>query len=192
MTTTVPIESIVSKIVFIRDEKVMLDRDLAELYGVETGALNRAVKRNTERFPEDFMFQVTGEEAEVLRCQTGISKPGRGGRRYLPYVFTEQGVAMLSSVLNSKRAIDVNIAIMRAFVQLRKMIASNNKLAQKLAELEQHLESHDEQIQAIFEAIRQLMTPPAKPRKNIGFVVKEKQAAYSRRGVKRKKAKHAR
>ena len=97
MTTTVPIESIVSKIVFIRDEKVMLDRDLAELYGVETGALNRAVKRNTERFPEDFMFQVTGEEAEVLRCQTGISKPGRGGRRYLPYVFTEQGVAMLSS-----------------------------------------------------------------------------------------------
>ncbi len=193
MTTTVPIESIVSKIVFIRDEKVMLDRDLAELYGVETGALNRAVKRNTERFPEDFMFQVTGdEEAEVLRCQTGISKPGRGGRRYLPYVFTEQGVAMLSSVLNSKRAIDVNIAIMRAFVQLRKMITSNNKLARKLAELEQHLESHDEQIQAIFEAIRQLMTPPAKPRKNIGFVVKEKQAAYSRRGVKRKKAKHAR
>ncbi len=192
MTTTVPIESIVSKIVFIRDEKVMLDRDLAELYGVETGALNRAVKRNTERFPEDFMFQVTSEEAEVLRCQTGISKPGRGGRRYLPYVFTEQGVAMLSSVLNSKRAIDVNIAIMRAFVQLRKMITSNNKLARKLAELEQHLESHDEQIQAIFEAIRQLMTPPAKPRKNIGFVVKEKQAAYSRRGVKRKKAKHAR
>jgi len=192
MTTTVPIESIVSKIVFIRDEKVMLDRDLAQLYGVETGALNRAVKRNAERFPEDFMFQVTGEEAEVLRCQTGISKPGRGGRRYLPYVFTEQGVAMLSSVLNSKRAIDVNIAIMRAFVQLRKMIKSNNKLARKLAELEQHLESHDEQIQAIFEAIRQLMTPPAKPRKNIGFVVKEKQAAYSRRGVKRKKAKHAR
>ena len=189
MTTTVPIESIVSKIVFIRDEKVMLDRDLAELYGVETGALNRAVKRNTERFPEDFMFQVTGEEAEVLRCQTGISKPGRGGRRYLPYVFTEQGVAMLSSVLNSKRAIDVNIAIMRAFVHLRKMIASNNKLAQKLAELEQHLESHDEQIQAIFEAIRQLMAPPAKSRKKIGFVVKEKKAAYGKRtkGSRRKK-----
>jgi len=188
MTTTVPIESIVSKIVFIRDEKVMLDRDLAELYGVETGALNRAVKRNTKRFPEDFMFQVTGEEAEVLRCQAGISKPGRGGRRYLPYVFTEQGVAMLSSVLNSKRAIDVNIAIMRAFVQLRKMIASNTKLARKLAELEQHLESHDEQIQAIFEAIRQLMMPPAKPRKKIGFEVKDKGATYGRRGVKRKTA----
>ena len=187
MTATVPIELIVSKIVFIRDEKVMLDRELAELYGVETGALNRAVKRNTERFPEDFMFQVTGEEAEVLRCQTGISKPGRGGRRYLPYAFTEQGVAMLSSVLNSKRAIDVNIAIMRAFVQLRKMIASNNKLARKLAELEQHLESHDEQIQAIFEAIRQLMTPPAKPRKKIGFAVKEKRATYGRRGEKHKR-----
>ncbi len=189
MTTTVPIESIVNKIVFIRDEKVMLDRDLAELYGVETGALNRAVKRNTERFPEDFMFQVASEEAEVLRCQTGISKPGRGGRRYLPYVFTEQGVAMLSSVLNSKRAIDMNIAIMRAFVQLRKMIASNNKLAQKLAELEQHLESHDEQIHAIFEAIRALMAPPEKSRKKIGFVVKEKKAAYGKRtkGSRRKK-----
>ena len=189
MATTVPIESIVNKIVFIRDEKVMLDRDLAELYGVETGALNRAVKRNTERFPEDFMFQVTDEEAEVLRCQTGISKPGRGGRRYLPYVFTEQGVAMLSSVLNSKRAIDVNIAIMRAFVQLRKMIASHDELARKLTELEQHLESHDEQIQAIFDAIRQLMTPPAKPRKKIGFIVKEKKAAYGKRtkGSRRKK-----
>ncbi|RZB30437.1 MAG: hypothetical protein SRB1_02717 [Desulfobacteraceae bacterium Eth-SRB1] len=187
MTTTVPIESIVNKIVFIRDEKVMLDRDLADLYGVETGALNRAVKRNTERFPEDFMFQATGEEAELLRCQTGISKPGRGGRRYLPYVFTEQGVAMLSSVLNSKRAIDVNIAIIRAFVQLRKMIASNNKLAQKLAELEQHLESHDEQIQAIFETIRQLMTPPEKPRKKIGFVVKEKKATYGSLRPKRKR-----
>ena len=177
----IPVERIKQSIVFIRGQKVMLDRDLAKLYGVETGALNRAVKRNTERFPEDFMFQVTGEEAEVLRCQTGISKPGRGGRRYLPYVFTEQGVAMLSSVLNSKRAIDMNIAIMRAFVHLRKMIASNNKLAQKLAELEQHLESHDEQIQAIFEAIRALMAPPEKPRKKIGFVVKEKKAAYGKR-----------
>ena len=187
MTTVVPIESIVSKIVFLRDEKVLLDHDLAELYDVETGALNRAVKRNAERFPEDFMFQVTGEEAELLRCQTGISKPGRGGRRYLPYAFTEQGVAMLSSVLNSKRAIDVNIAIMRAFVQLRKMIASHDKLARKLAELEQHLESHDEQIQAVFEAIRQLMTPPAKPRKKIGFVVKEKRATYGSLSPKRKR-----
>ncbi len=103
MTTVVPAELIVSKIVVLRGENVLLDRDLAELYGVETGALNRAVKRNGERFPKDFMFQITGEEAELLRCQTGISKPGRGGRRYLPYAFSEQGVAMLSSVLNSKR-----------------------------------------------------------------------------------------
>jgi len=115
------------------------------------------------------MLQITGEDAERLRCQNGISKPGRGGRRYLPYAFTEQGVAMLSSVLNSRRAIEVNIAIMRAFVQLRKMIASHDKLARKLAELEQHLEGHDEHIQVIFEAIKQLMTPPKKPRKKIGF-----------------------
>ena len=111
--------------------------------------------------------------------------------KYLSFAFTEQGVAMLSSVLNSERAIEVNISIMRAFVQLRKMIASNNKLARKLAELEQHLESHDEQIQAIFEAIRQLMATPETKKKKIGFMVKEKQAAYGRRGIKRKKADHA-
>ena len=181
MTTVVPVESIVSKIVFLRGEKVLLDRDLAELYGVETGALNRAVKRNAERFPKDFMFQITDEEAELLRCQTGISKPGRGGRRYLPYAFSEQGVAMLSSVLNSKRAIDVNIAIMQAFVQLRKTMESHDSLARKLTELEHNLENHDEQIQAIFEAIRQLIAPPDKKGKKIGFTVKEKQKAYAKR-----------
>ena len=180
MSSVVPIESIARKIIFLRGEKVLLDSDLAELYDVETGALNRAVKRNADRFPEDFMFQITGEEAELLRCQTGISKPGRGGRRYLPYAFTEQGVAMLSSVLNSKRAIEVNIAIMRAFVHLRKVIASHDKLSKKLAELEQHLEDHDESIEAIFEAIRQLMTPPKKSRKRIGFEVKEPKAAYGK------------
>jgi len=168
---------------FLRGEKVLLDRDLAELYGVETGALNRAVKRNAERFPEDFMFQITGEEAELLRCQTGISKPGRGGRRYLPYAFSEQGVAMLSSVLNSKRAIEVNIAIMRAFVQLRKTLDSHAELARKLADLEQRFEGHDEQIQTIFEAIRQLITAPEKTaKKKIGFTVKEKQEAYRKKG----------
>jgi len=184
MTTVVPIESIVSKIVILRGEKVLLDRDLAALYGVETGALNRAVKRNAERFPKDFMFQIIGEEAELLRCQTGISKPRRGGRRYLPYAFSEQGVAMLSSVLNSKRAIEVNIAIMRAFVQLRKTLDSHAELGRKLTDLEKRFESHDEQIQAIFEAIHQLMSPPDKEVKKIGFTIKEKQKAYSKRAKK--------
>ena len=170
------VDRIEKAILLIRGQKVMLDRDLAELYAVETGALNRAVKRNIQRFPEDFMFQITDEEAERLRCQTGISKRGRGGRRYLPYVFTEQGVAMLSSVLNSERAIQVNIAIMRVFVRLREMMATHKELAFKLVELEERLEGHDEQIQNIFEAIRQLMTPPERARKKI-YPVKLKLAA---------------
>jgi hypothetical protein len=170
------VDRIEKAILLIRGQKVMLDRDLAELYAVETGALNRAVKRNIQRFPEDFMFQITDEEAERLRCQTGISKRGRGGRRYLPYVFTEQGVAMLSSVLNSERAIEVNIAIMRVFVRLREMMATHKELAFKLIELEERLEGHDEQIQNIFEAIRQLITPPEPPRKRI-YPVKFKLAA---------------
>jgi len=168
MTTAVPTELIVNKIVFLRGEKVLLDYDLAKLYGVETKVLKQAVRRNIKRFPDDFMFELTKEENQSLRSQNVTLKRGQHSK-YLPFAFTEQGVAMLSSVLNSERAIEVNIAIMRAFVQLRKMIASNNKLARKLAELEQHLEGHDEQIQAIFEVIQQLMTPPAKPRKKIGF-----------------------
>jgi phage regulator Rha-like protein len=188
MTTTVPVELIVSKILVFRGEKILLDHDLAELYGVKTKVLKQAIRRNIKRFPDDFMFELTKEENQSLRSQNVTLKRGQHSK-YLPFAFTEQGVAMLSSVLNSKRAIDVNIAIMRAFVHLRKMIASNNKLAQKLAELEQHLKSHDEQIQTIFEAIRQLMMPPAKPRKKIGFVVKEKKAAYGKRtkGSRRKK-----
>ena len=177
----VTIELIQSKIIVLRDEKVMIDQDLAELYGVETGMLNRAVKRNFERFPKDFMFQLSSEEWELLRCQTGISKASRGGRRYLPYAFTGQGVAMLSSVLKSKRAIEVNIAIMRAFVYLRKMISSHAELARKLEEVEKHLEDHDKRIEAIFEAIRQLMTPPEKPRRRIGFKVKEPGVSYGKR-----------
>jgi phage regulator Rha-like protein len=132
------------------------------------------------------MFELTKEENQSLRSQNVTLKRGQHSK-YLFFAFTEQGVAMLSFVLNSERAIEVNISIMRAFVQLRKMIASNNKLARKLAELEQHLESHDEQIQAIFEAIRQLMTLPAKPRKKIGFVVKEKRATYGSLSPKRKR-----
>jgi hypothetical protein len=185
MTELVPIELIASKIYLMRGIKVMLDRDLAELYGVETRILVQAVKRNIERFPSDFMLQLTKEEFDSLRSQIVISK-GKGGRRYLPYVFSEQGVAMLSSVLKSKRAIEVNIAIMRAFVQLRKTLDSHAELARKLADLEKRFESHDEQIQAIFEVIRQLMAPPDKKVKKIGFMVKEKQKAYGK-SVKKKK-----
>ena len=163
----VPTEVIVTKIIFLRGEKVLLDRDLAELYGVETKQLKRAVRRNIKRFPEDFMFELSKEEWENLRCHFGTSS--WGGIRYAPMAFTEQGVAMLSSVLNSDRAIEVNIAIMRAFVQLRKMIASNDELVRKLRELEHRLEKHDKDIGLIFEAIRELMTPPEKPPKKIGF-----------------------
>jgi len=159
----------------------MLDADLAQLYGVETSNLNKAVKRNINRFPGDFVFQLTVEEVSALRFQSGISKmAGRGGRRYLPYVFTEQGVAMLSSVLRSRRAVEVNIEIMRAFVQLRRFLSAHRDLAQKLAQLERKIGAHDEQIQAIFNAIRQLMTPPEPNKRKIGFLVKERAARYGR------------
>ena len=138
----------------------MLDRDLAELYGVATSHLNRAVRRNRKRFPEDFMFKLTQKEAKNLICQIGISSVYHGGRRFLPSVFTEQGVAMLSSVLKSQRAIDVNIAIMRAFVRLRELLSSNAELARKLDELEM---KYDAQFRVVFDAIRQLMTPPGPP-----------------------------
>jgi len=163
----IPIERIERAIFLIRGQKVMLDLDLAALYGVETKMLNRAVRRNIDRFPEDFMFQLTKEEFENLRCQFGTSRLW-GGRRYPPYVFTEQGVAMLSSVLNSKRAIKVNVEIMRAFVRLRQMLASNEELARKLDALEK---KYDAQFKIVFDAIRELMEPPeAKPKRKIGFL----------------------
>ncbi len=158
----------------------MLDFDLARLYGVTTGNLNKAVNRNPGRFPSDFMFQLTAEEAERLIFQFGISK-GRGGRRHRPYAFTEQGVAMLSSVLNSERAVKVNIAIMRAFVKLRKTLETNRELARKFSELEKRVGKHDEEIRAILEAIRQLMAPPETPRREIGFHVREKIPRYRTR-----------
>ena len=183
-TQLVPVERIERLIHLARGEKVLLDADLARLYGVETKALNRAVKRNRSRFPQDFMFQLTAEEAVILRCQIGTSSSGYGGRRYHPYAFTEQGVAMLSSVLRSERAVQVNVAIMRAFVGLRRMLASNETLARKLAELERRLEGHDASIRSLFEAIRQLMAPPpAPPKPEIGFHVKEDSVPYR---VKRK------
>jgi phage regulator Rha-like protein len=165
----IPIERIQHFIFLIRGEKVMLDSHLAELYGVETKALNRAVKRNANRFPGDFMFQISKEELENLRFQIGTSSLEYGGRRYLPYAFTEQGVAMLSSVLRSGRAVQVNVAIVRAFVSLRRLLATNETLARKFAELERKLEGHDEAIKSLFNAIRELMLPPATPKREIGF-----------------------
>jgi hypothetical protein len=179
-TLPIPVERIEKAIFLIRGHKVMLDADLAELYGVTTKRLNEQVRRNFSRFPADFMFQLDAQEASALRSQFATSKRGRGGRRYLPYVFTEQGVAMLSSVLKSERAIQANIAIMRVFVRLREMMAAHKELAFKLAELEERLEGHDEQIQNIFEAIRQLMTPPEPPRRKIGFEAKEAAASYGK------------
>jgi phage regulator Rha-like protein len=162
---TIPATQIEKSILLIRNERVMLDSDLAKLYEVETKILNRAVKRNLSRFPVDFMFQLNTEETEALRFHFGTSK-AKGGRRYRPYVFTEQGVAMLSSVLNSERAVLVNIAIVRTFVKLRSVIASHSELSQKLAELER---KYDDQFRVVFDAIRQLMTVPPPKRKQIGF-----------------------
>jgi hypothetical protein len=181
MTAIIPTERIERLILLIRGHKVMLDTDLAVLYGVETRVLVQAVKRNSNRFPTDFMFQMSDEEVHLLRSQIVISKNRRGGRRYLPYVFTEQGVAMLSSVLNSERAVEINIEIMRAFVRLREMILSNKDLARKLEALERKFEGHDVHIRSLFEAIRQLMTPPEPKTRRIGFLVKEKAARYGKR-----------
>lgn len=163
-------EVIENKILVIRGQKVMLDKELASLYGVTTKRLNEQVKRNAKRFPGDFMFQLTWEEARRLRSQFATLNDTRGKHiKYLPYTFTEQGVAMLSTVLNSERAIQVNIAIMRAFVRLRQILATHKELAAKLRELEQRVSKHDTNILAIFEAIRQLMAPPEPSKRRIGF-----------------------
>jgi phage regulator Rha-like protein len=164
MKDLVPAERIERMIMIIHDQKVMLDSDLAELYAVETKILNRAVKRNVDRFPSDFMFQLSKEEFGNLRFQFGTSR--WGGRRYPPFAFTEQGVAMLSSVLNSERAIKVNIEIMRAFVRMRKMLISHEKLARKINELEKR---YDAKFRIVFDALRQIMTPTKEKRKPIGF-----------------------
>jgi hypothetical protein len=156
-------------ILVIRRQRVLLDEDLARLYGVETRALLQAVKRNPGRFPSDFMFELSAAEWAALRSQSVISKSGRGGRRYAPFAFTEQGVAMLSSVLNSDRAIAVNIEIMRSFVRIRRLLEANKSLARKFERLERKLESHDQAIVGILAAIRDLMNPPAPRRRGIGF-----------------------
>ncbi len=170
-------ESIEQLIYIIRGQKVMLSPHLAELYGVETRVLVQAVKRNIERFPKDFMFQLSDEEFSNLKSQIVISSWG-GSRRAKPYAFTEQGVAMLSSVLRSKRAVQVNIEIMRAFVRIRQMLSANKDLERRFDALE---ERYDEQFKVVFDAIRALMEQPEKPRKKIGFEVKEKKASYGKK-----------
>ena len=189
----IPAEQIALRIRHFRGEKVLLDFDLAALYDVETRILNQAVRRNADRFPADFMFQLTSEEAEKLSqvvtpsvaghdvsnsSQIVMSSGKHRGKRYRPYAFTEQGVAMLSSVLNSESGVKMNIAIMRAFVQLRRALEANRELARKFSELERRIDKHDSEIAAILEAIRQLMAPPAKPRREIGFHVREEAARY--------------
>lgn len=165
-----PVERVLKSILVLRGEKVILDADLALLYGVETKVLLQAVRRNIERFPDDFLFQLTGEEWLNLKSQI-VTSSSWGGRRTAPYAFTEQGVAMLSSVLRSARAIAVNIQIMRAFVQLKRMLASHADLAHKIESLEK---KYDSQFRAVFDAIRELMTPQENPKKQpIGFKVKK-------------------
>jgi hypothetical protein len=173
-----------SRILALREQRVMLDADLAQLYGVETRVLVQAIKRNLKRFPEDFMFQLSAAEFADLRSQSVISSAGHGGRRTAPYAFTEQGVAMLSSVLGSPRAIAVNIEIMRTFVRVRQLAATHGDLAKRLAELEDKTEAlamqHDtfsrntrNQLKQVFDALRELMTPPEPPKRPIGFVAPE-------------------
>jgi hypothetical protein len=161
----IPAERIENAILLIRGEKLILDSDLAALYGVETRALLQAVKRNRERFPSDFMIQLTLKEYDSLRSQIVISK-GRGGRRYLPYAFSEHGAIMAASVLNSKTAVETSVQVVRAFVRLRQMLASNKELAHRLIELERR---YDTQFKVVFDAIRELMTTPEPKRKQIGF-----------------------
>lgn len=168
MDVIVPIEAVERRIYLIRGHKVMLDKDLAELYGVKPIRLREQVKRNMRRFPDDFMFQLNKQEIDIMVSQNAIpSRKHLGG--YQPYVFTEQGVAMLATVLNSERAILANIAIMRAFVKLREILSTHKELAHKLAQLERKIEKHNDEIKVIFNAIRQLMAPPETKKKKIGF-----------------------
>jgi hypothetical protein len=197
----IPLNRIAQSIHVFREQRVILDWELAQLYGVAAKVLNQAVKRNRKRFPADFMFQLSAKEFENLKSQIATSSGDRTeaemlatnwsqsvtssskyrGKTYRPYAFTEQGVAMLSSVLNSERAVKVNIAIMRAFVKLREMLETNRELARKFAELENRVGKHDDEIAAIIDAIRQLMAPPEKPRREIGFHVREKAPRYRAR-----------
>ena len=162
----IPVES---RILVLRDHKVILDTDLAELYGVSVKRLNEQVKRNEERFPADFMFQLTLTEHEALRSQFATSHMGRGGRRYPPYAFTEHGAIMAATVLNSERAVEMSVFVVRAFVRLREMLVNNRELATKIEELELRLDTHDTSIQDLIEAIKELMAPEPATGRKIGF-----------------------
>ena len=164
-----PLIAVESRILFLRHQRVILDEDIAELYGVPVKVLNQQVKRNRERFPSDFVFQLTAKENEALRSQIVTSKEGRGGRRYAPYAFTEHGAIMAATVLNSERAVQMSVFVVRAFVRLREMLATNRRLAGKIDELETRLDTHDSTIQDLIEAIKELMTPEDPPRIRIGF-----------------------
>lgn len=178
-----PVELIANGIIYVRRQKVMLDYSLAELYGIETRALKQAVRRNHGRFPADFMFHLSAAEVKNLVSQSVIPNVQKTGGA-APMAFTEQGVAMLSSVLNSERAVKVNIAVMRAFVQLRQALETNRELARKFAQLESRLGKHDDEIAAIIDAIRQLMTPAAQPKPEIGFHVRETVPRYRTRKIR--------
>jgi len=165
----IPISSIESKIYSFRGQRVMLDRDLAELYGVTTKRLNEQVKRNLDRFPADFMFRLTVHEAESLRSQFATSSDSHGGRRYPPYVFTEHGALMLASVLNSRRAVETSIFVVRAFIKMREIVSVHKELARKLSELERRVIGHDEDIMTLMRAIKRLIHTPSPPQRRIGF-----------------------
>jgi phage regulator Rha-like protein len=164
-----PAFAVESRILFLRHQRVILDADIAELYGVPVKVLNQQIKRNRQRFPPDFVFQLTAKEHEVLRSQFVTSKKSRGGRRYTPYAFTEHGAIMAATVLNSERAVQMSVFVVRAFVRLREMLATNRRLAGKIDELENRLDTHDSVIQELIEAIKELMAPAKAPRVRIGF-----------------------
>jgi hypothetical protein len=176
-TTCLTTETIESTIRFVRGQRIIFDEDLARIYGVSTRQLNQAVKRNAERFPDDFAFQLKREELTNLKSQI-VTSSSHGGRRKLPTAFTEHGAIMAANVLNSPRAVQMSVFVVRAFVRLREVLASHKELAERLDELERKFANHDEQIQAVFEALRQLMNPPEPPRRRIGFHVEERRAPY--------------
>jgi ORF6N domain len=187
-TALVLTKRVAGKILVLRNQKVILDADLAELYGVAIKRLNEQIKRNRDRFPQDFLFTLTKAENESLRSQIATSKTGRGGRRYLPNAFTEHGAIMAATVLNSKRAIEMSIFVVRAFVRMRQAIAANQHLASKLTELESRLDGHDEQIVELIEAIRELVTPLPANNRRIGFEAPSEPAKRQSKALKARRA----